>query len=86
VLKQIIKDEDLLIVLSTLEATHLSGAKTLEQSLELVLDVSVEIRGNLFTCSTTSSPISFASPHDVQIQQLPFLLLCQYVQNYIEAT
>ncbi len=38
-LKQIIKDEDLLIVLSTLEATHLSGAKTLEQSLvDTILD------------------------------------------------
>jgi ribosomal protein S13 len=32
-LRQIIEDEDLLIILSILEATHLSGAKTLEQSL-----------------------------------------------------
>ncbi|CAC9641457.1 hypothetical protein [bacterium endosymbiont of Bathymodiolus sp. 5 South] len=39
-LRQIIEDEDLLIILSTLEATHLSGSKTLEQSLvDTVLDL-----------------------------------------------
>jgi ribosomal protein S13 len=39
-LRQIIEDEDLLIILSILEATHLSGAKTLEQSLvDTVLDL-----------------------------------------------
>ncbi len=37
--KQIIKDEDLLIILSALEAAHLSGSKTLEQSLiDAILD------------------------------------------------
>jgi len=38
-IKKIIQDDDLLIILSTLEATHLSGLKTLEQSLvDTILD------------------------------------------------